>query len=76
MFKNWKKYINKDSITHFMFNLVPSIACGWYGVCAAVGGSLTKGWCEKNRTKNWPWINLCADLAGIILGIGLHLLLV
>lgn len=68
-------HIDWNSAKHFGVCFALSVLAGWYGLCTALGAAFTKEWCDKNNGGHWCWADLGFDLAGMIVGIGINLLL-
>ena len=64
-------HIDKNSLKHFGVCFILSLL-GMYGVCAAVGASLTKEYCDKKYYKHWCWFDLLFDFLGCASGMGAH----
>lgn len=63
------KHIDKNSWIHFGICFGLSAIGGLFGASAAVGGSLTKEYCDKLYYGHWCWTDLAFDAAGIVTGL-------
>lgn len=67
--------IKKDKLMHFGACMLASLT-GWYGVSFAAGAAITKEYDDSREHGNmWSWGDILADVAGIAVGISIHLLI-
>lgn len=66
--------MKRDKLLHFWACLVFSLA-GPYGVAFAAGAAVSKEYDDsKEHGNSWSWGDILADVAGLVAGYGLHLL--
>lgn len=64
-------HIDKNSIKHFLVCSILSLV-GAYGLCIAIGASLTKEWYDKKSYGHWCWFDLFFDFLGCAVGMAVH----
>lgn len=71
-----KLKIREDLIMHYVICLIPSVIFGWYGAIFALGLGIGKEYGDHcNPLNKWDWLDMCANLLGIISGLTINIII-